>query len=222
MKQQTPNKSIIILMLILLVGMLSIQVKAQNHRVSAYIFQPHWYVGANLGTNMFLSEGWGNYSALESLGFNARAQLGYNVSEVLGARIQAGYYNHNWPDVRLVNPLVSFNAIGTNADLTINLSNLIVGYTLIRPYDINVFGGIGAVYRPQSVFAAPLTTYTVDAGVQADIRLSRLIELNITGELNITSDKYNDFITGMPVELFPALSIGLTYHFRNHCGTCGR
>lgn len=215
-------KSRLIVSAFVFLASISWSVSAQNRRVSLYIFQPHWYLGGHAGVNSFVAEGIGSYSPLESLGMMARISGGYDFSSVFGVRGTAGIVTHTWPDIRTANTIVDFGAQNLNADLTINLSNLIKGYYLARPLDILLYGGAGVTHRNQALFTSDLITYTARAGLQADIHLSQVWDMNLMGEMNISSDNYNDHPVGFAFDLYPTVAIGFTYHFRTSCNVCDR
>lgn len=208
--------------LILFVCTFTINVNAQKRRVSAFIFQPHWYLGANMGLNTFVGEGWGVYSPLQSLGFSGRVAGGYNFSPVIGFRAMAGYATHNWPDIRYSDMNLAFGAENVTADVMVNMSNLIAGYYLTRPLDISLYGGAGFSHRDKAVFINDLSTYIVRGGLQADLHLTQFWDLNLMAELNVAPDNYNEYSVGAPFDIYPAITVGLTYHFRDACGVCGR
>lgn len=216
-----PNR-ITLISFVLIVCAFTINTNAQKRRVSAYMFKPHWFTGGNLGANTYAGEGWGSYSPFQSMGFVGRVAGGYNLSPVLGFRAMAGYATHTWPDIRFSNMNLTFGAENITADILINMSNLIQGYYLVRPLDISLYGGLGFSHRDKAIFVTDLSTYLGRGGVQADWHLTQYWDINLMAELNMTSDKYNEYSVGFPSDLYPALTVGLTYHFRDACSVCGK
>lgn len=211
----------IALILILLNFTSSIQtIDAQRRKTSLFIFTPHWYLGANAGMNSYWAEGWDKYSPSQSVGYLSRISAGYNFNEVLGARGMIGYSAHNWPEIRMSDFNYSFSAANIIIDNTINMSNLIDVYYLNRPIDILLFGGLEFSYRERAKFRTDLYTCLLRGGLQIDYRLTSFWDLNLSTELNIAPDNYNDYAVGRPVDIYWGLTLGITYNFRNSCNIC--
>lgn len=101
-------------------------------------FKPHWYLQAQIGGQHTLGE----IEFGDLLSPNAQLGVGYNFNQNLGARFsinawqsKAGWNNpsHTW----------KWNYIAPAADLTINLSNLLMGYKVDRKFNVNWFIGAG-------------------------------------------------------------------------------
>lgn len=223
MRYQTLNTNRIkCFFVIAFVCVYAVSLNAQKRKISAYIFHPHWYLGANVGVNTYVAEGWGAYSALSSIGGSGSVTGGYSFMPALSLQATGTYAMHNWPDIRFSNLNYKFAAQNITADLVLNLSNLIQGYYLVRPLDISLYGGAGFSYRNKADFNSDLFTYISHGGLQADWHLTQFWDINIMAELNVTSDNYNEYAVGAPIEMYPALKLGFTYHFRDACSVCGK
>ena len=223
MRYQTLNADRIkLIFIIVFVCSFTINISAQKRKISAYIFHPHWYLGANLGLNTYVAEGWGAYSPLSSLGASGSVTGGYSFLPTLSFQATGTYGLYTWPDIRFSNVDHTFGAQNITADLVLNLSNLIKGYYLVRPLDISLYGGAGFSYRQKAAFTSDLFTYLGHAGLQADWHLTQLWDLNIMAEVNVTSDNNNEYNADTPFDMYPALKVGLTYHFRDACSVCGK
>lgn len=193
---------------------------AQQAKVfSTKIFKPDVYIGANTGLNIFVGEDYRSYlfsNPFSAIGIIERATIGYNITKVLGVRSFIGYTNHNWPDN---NTIKKFSAAHLTLDLTYNLSNRIASYNLNRPLDISIFAGVGVSRSLKANFTTDPLSIIVHGGLQADYRLTQFLDLNLIGDLNIVPDNYNGDISGLPFDIYPSLSVGITYHFRKkqHC-----
>jgi hypothetical protein len=139
-----------------------LEVSAQRiYRKSSYNFQSGWYVGADAGFNNFLSEGIGNYSLIQSTGIMGRANIGYNLSPVLGLRTSVAYQLFNWPDTRLNSAVQTFGAQSVNVDLKFNVSNIFgpqrLGlYNIHRTFDISVLV-VGELRIAKKLYSLPKT-----------------------------------------------------------------
>lgn len=209
------------LIIVLLFGYSSI-VYAQEARVfSTKIFKPDVYIGANTGFNLYVGEVYKSYlfsNPLSAFGIIERVTIGYNFNPVLGVRSFIGYTNHTWPDNNIPK---KFSAAHLTFDLTYNLSNRIASYNLKRPMDISLFAGAGISNSLQADFPTDQLSIFVHGGLQADYRLTHFLDLNLIGDLNIVPDNYNGSGNNgtPPFDLYPSLSLGITYHFRKkqHC-----
>lgn len=114
-------------------------VNAQEQKTEVVdAFNPHWYLQAQIGGQHTLGE----IEFGDLLSPNAQLGVGYNFNQNLGARFsinawqsKAGWNNpsHTW----------RWNYIAPAADLTINLSNLLMGYKADRKFSVNWFIGAG-------------------------------------------------------------------------------
>ncbi len=193
-------------------------VNAQQRRVSAFIFQPEWYAGLHAGVNMMVAEGFPSYNWLQSTGVSARPVIGYQFSPVLGVRGILGVQSHRWNDTRSAgnDSILSFGSQTLQADLMLNVSNILFGYSLNAPLDISLFAGAGALHRNTILPDKGYFSYLVRGGLQFDYRINQSLELNMLAEINVTDDKFNTFVTGTPVDLYPTVMVGLTWHFRTN------
>jgi hypothetical protein len=208
--------------LIIAVGLLFLSVSilfAQSlPRVSGYIFEPGWYVGGNIGPNYFLGEGAGSLVktiSLRPLGMMGRASMGYNFTPLWGVRGMFGASQHNsvYADV-----VTSFGSENLTLDATLNLSNLKAFYNLYRPADFSLFAGLGVAYRnqindTQLGIIDPAIFPVFRGGLQLDYHITQVIDFNVMGELNMMSDNFNGNVSGVPVDMYPAVTIGISYHF---------
>jgi len=174
-------------------------------------FQQDIYVTANLGANYFLSEGYRQYTIMQALGAVGRVNIGYRFDPVFGIRAGIGITTHKWPDITKNMAISSFSAENLTADVTVNLLNLLTEYNPNRVCELSVFGGAGVGHRDKAVFPTDNITYILRAGLQADYRLSPVLSLNLEGEVNLVDDNYNNLIDGLPFDIYPAISVGLTY-----------
>lgn len=187
-------------------------------------FQPGWYVGANGGWNLYLAEG-NNFfdknkpsyvSLKDNSGFLGRLALGYNFTPTIGLRGMMGYSYHYWPDTRFKNPdgsyvVDSWGAENLTADLMVNLSNWWGGYNPKRLLDISLYAGPGFAHRDKANFPSDFYTLIGRGGVEGDFRLTSRLDLNLMAELNAVGDNYNNYVVTFPLDVYGAITVGLTY-----------
>ena len=104
-------------------------------------FNPHWYLQAQIGGQHTLGE----IEFGELLSPNAQLGVGYHFNENLGVRMSVNAWQSkagwNWsPD----NYTWKWNYVAPAADLTFNLSNLLLGYKVDRKFNVSWLLGIGA------------------------------------------------------------------------------
>lgn len=186
-----------------------------------------WYITASAGGNINIAEGnevWipnktTALSVKENGGFTARVGTGYNFSPIFGLRTLLVHNVHRWPDVRFRNPngsfkIMVFQAQNATADLTVNLSNWWGTYKPTRRVEFIVFGGLGLSHREKADFPTDFYSWLFKGGGQADIRLSRRLDLSLAIHGNIVSDKFNNYVVNTPFELQTAFTAGVNYYFR--------
>ncbi len=190
-------------------------------------FRPGWFAGINGGLNLFLAEGnnflnpnqGAYFSFIDNSGLIGRLALGYNFTKVVGVRAMGGLSQHNWPDVLLTNPdgswvVKSMGAQNLTADLMVNLTNWWDGYDPDRLLDISIFAGGGFAHRNKGVFTSDWSSGIGRGGFQGDFRLTNRLDLSLIGELNFVGDNYNEYIVSVPFDTYAALTVGLTYRFK--------
>ena len=125
-----------------LLAMGCVTASAQEGDKTVNVFNPHWYVQAQIGGQYTLGEiGFGKL-----LSPNAQLGVGYNWNKVLGARLSVnawqskagqnvdGMDQQKW----------KWNYVAPMVDVTANLTNLFCGYNPNRVVNVGIFGGLGA------------------------------------------------------------------------------
>lgn len=190
------------------------------------VFIPGWRAGANIGLNIFLAEGNKFYQTSkpfvvtfdDNVGFGERIELAYDFTSFFGLRGFLGDSQHYWPDIRYKNPDGSFQIVSLGSetltvDMMLNLSNGLGGYRPHRFFNFLLFGGGGLEHRDEGNFTSDYYTPVIRAGFQGDFRLSSTINLNLIGDGNLVGDKFNNYVSQTPFDLYAALSVGVTFHF---------
>lgn len=126
---------------------------AQEEPRTEYVFNPHWYIQAQVGAQHTLGE----IDANDLLSPNAQLSLGYQFNKVFGARLavnawqsRAGINIKGWSGLGIkedfpgIKAKWSWNYVAPTVDLTMNLSNAICGYNPERVVNFGIFAGVGA------------------------------------------------------------------------------
>ena len=105
------------------------------------VFNPHWYVQVQpLGMQYTLGEG----STSDLLSYNLQVAAGYNFNKLLGARfaINAFQSKAGW-DWENAQANWKWNYVAPSLDVTLNLSNVLFGYSADRLFTLSAFAGVG-------------------------------------------------------------------------------
>lgn len=127
------------------VAMGCISASAQEADKTVNVFNPHWYVQAQIGGQYTLGEvGFGKL-----LSPNAQLGVGYNFNKVVGARFSLNAWQSKAGQKVISDGATTtykwkWNYIAPMVDATFNLTNLFCEYKPNRLVEVGVFGGIGA------------------------------------------------------------------------------
>ena len=127
------------------VAMGCISASAQEADKTVNVFNPHWYVQAQIGGQYTLGEvGFGKL-----LSPNAQLGVGYNFNKVVGARFSLNAWQSKAGQKVISDGATTtykwkWNYIAPMVDATFNLTNLFCEYNPDRLVEVGVFGGIGA------------------------------------------------------------------------------
>ena len=201
-----------------------------------YEFQKHMFLNLEGGAQYTLGEA----KFKDLISPNVQLGLGYQVSPVFGARLQANAWQSKGGWVADVLPAdYKFKYVAPGIDLMFNLSNLFCGWNPNRVFNLTAFlgGGANIAFSNDEVndIAAKiknesLSHYNLDylwdgtkvspfgrAGLEAAFRLSDAVALTLEGNANILGDKYNSKKADHPDWYFNALiglkiNLGKTYN----------
>ena len=127
------------------VAMGCISASAQEADKTVNVFNPHWYVQAQIGGQYTLGEvGFGKL-----LSPNAQLGVGYNFNKVVGTRFSLNAWQSKAGQKVISDGATTtykwkWNYIAPMVDATFNLTNLFCEYNPNRLVEVGVFGGIGA------------------------------------------------------------------------------
>jgi len=213
-------RKFIVIAVWLVIGLTISIVNAQESSTPTNVFKPGWNIGLNGGINMFMGEGNNLFNPNKSYlspfkknySYLGRIAAGYNFTPVVGLRGMFGYHSFNWYTVPENTPVNTFSSENLTADLLINLTNWMKGYDANRKLDFSAFAGIGGAYLNNNTNLTPIAGI-VRGGLQSDYHINPKLNLNLMLELNLATDNYNDVAYApAPVDIFPALTLGLTYN----------
>ena len=204
---------------------------AQEADKTVNVFNPHWYVQAQVGGQYTLGE----IGFSDLISPNAQVGLGYNFNKVVGARLSFNaWQSKGGQKVNTTTYKWKWNYVAPMVDATFNLTNLFCEYNPDRLVEVGVFGGIGAniawgndeaadakaaILKSDAATealkygATPLenlwdgtkTRFVARVGANVDFRVSDRVKLGVELSANTLSDKYNSKKAGNPDWYFNAL-----------------
>ncbi len=214
------------------VAMGCISASAQEADKTVNVFNPHWYVQAQIGGQYTLGE----ISFDKLLSPNAQLGVGYNFNKVVGARLSLNAWQSKaGQKVQNTTYKWKWNYVAPMVDATFNLSNLFCGFDPNRVVDFGVFGGIGAniawgndeaADAQKAILANKTVSNATSVGVHApleylwdgskahfaarlganvDFRVSEKVKIGVELSANTLSDRFNSKKAGNPDWYFNAL-----------------
>jgi outer membrane protein OmpA-like peptidoglycan-associated protein len=214
----------IMLSAMLLLGCASMS--AQEQAKTEYVFNPHWYVQAQVGGQYTLGE----IGFSDLLSPNAQIGLGYNFNPVFGLRLAVNAWQSKaGSSIYGTDYKWKWNYVAPALDVTFNLSNLFCGYNPNRVVSVGIFGGIGANVafkndEAQTVnkqiagvikatddqalrllWSGTKTRLMGQFGANVDFRLSDAVSLGIEAQASTLNDHYNSKKAGNSDWYFNAL-----------------
>lgn len=137
---------------------------AQEADKTVNVFNPHWYVQAQVGGQYTLGE----IGFSDLISPNAQVGLGYNFNKVVGARLSFNaWQSKGGQKVNTKTYKWKWNYVAPMVDATFNLTNLFCEYNPERVVSVGVFGGIGANIAWSNEEAA-----TAKAGIMSNYKNS--------------------------------------------------
>lgn len=198
---------------------------AQEADKTVNVFNPHWYVQAQVGSQYTLGE----IGFSDLISPNAQVGLGYNFNKVVGARLSFNAWQSKaGQKVQNTTYKWKWNYVAPMVDATFNLSNLFCGFDPNRVVDFGVFGGIGAniawgndeaADAQKAILANKTVSNATSVGVHApleylwdgskahfaarlganvDFRVSEKVKIGVELSANTLSDRFNSKKAGNP------------------------
>ena len=199
------------------------------------VFNPHWYVQVQpLGMQYTLGEG----STGDLLSYNLQVAAGYNFNKLLGARfaINAFQSKAGW-DWENAQANWKWNYVAPSLDVTLNLSNVLFGYSADRLFTLSAFAGVGVNIAFSNDEASEVSNFlktqhyshTSDQnmrylwtgtkarvlgqfGLMGDFRINDNWSVGVELQANTLNDKYNSKKAGNSDWYFNGL-VGVKYAF---------
>ena len=201
-----------------------VSASAQEADKTVNVFNPHWYVQAQIGGQYTIGEiGFGKL-----LSPNAQLGVGYNFNKVVGARLSVNAWQSKAGQNALGNQYKwKWNYVAPMVDATFNLSNLFCGFNPDRVVDFGVFAGIGAniawgnddaqkaqndimaaangkaladlgVKPLENLWDGTKTRFVGRLGANVDFKVSDRVKLGVEVSANTLNDNYNSKKAGNP------------------------
>lgn len=192
---------------------------AQQETATKEVFNPHWFVQAQMGGQYTLGE----VKFGDLLSLNAQVAGGYKFSPVWALRLAvSGWQSKGGTDFsdyktdlkNLGVQTYKYNYIAPTLDISCNITNWILGYNPNRIVDAGILAGLGANIGWNNGEAADLqkkvhpngvtdrahymsllwdkkTRMVGKMGIFVDFHVSRRVDLGIEVNANTLSDSYN-------------------------------
>lgn len=188
-------------------------------------FQPHWFLQLQAGAAHTLGEA----KFMDLISPTAQLAVGYQFNPVLGLRLQGSGWESKggWTNVpsTAFDNVYKWNYVSAGLDLKVSLTNLIGGWKPKRLLNMNlILGGAANIGfandEANDLYAAikNQTGYEMEYlwdgtkvrpvgrfGLDFDFRCSDRVSVNLEGNANILTDKYNSKKAGNPDWYFNAL-----------------
>ena len=210
---------------------------AQDAPKTEYVFNPHWYVQAQVGAQYTLGE----VKFGDLISPNFQIGVGRQFTSLWGARFsinawqsKGGINEYSWTDGSKVGKeKYNWKFIAPQLDATFNLSNAIAGFNPNRTVSVGLLAGIGAniAFSNDDAVALAATAdkhnhgsenlkYAWDGtkvrflgrfGANVDFRIDDAWSIGVEATANVTTDKYNSKKAGNGDWYFNAL-VGVRYN----------
>ena len=225
------------IMMTAVLAMGSLAASAQEAPKTEYVFNPHWYVQAQVGAQYTLGE----VKFGDLISPNFQIGVGRQFTSLWGARFsinawqsKGGINEYSWTDgAKVGKEKYNWKFIAPQLDATFNLSNAIAGFNPNRTVSVGLLAGIGAniaFSNDDAVALAPTDAthnhgsenlkYAWDGtkvrflgrfGANVDFRIDDAWSIGVEATANVTTDKYNSKKAGNGDWYFNAL-VGVRYN----------
>ena len=225
------------IMMTAVLAMGSLAASAQEAPKTEYVFNPHWYVQAQVGAQYTLGE----VKFGDLISPNFQIGVGRQFTSLWGARFsinawqsKGGINEYSWTDgAKVGKEKYNWKFIAPQLDATFNLSNAIAGFNPNRTVSVGLLAGIGAniAFSNDDALAvaeiADLSNtgsenmkYAWDGtkvrflgrfGANVDFRIDDAWSIGVEATANVTTDKYNSKKAGNGDWYFNAL-VGVRYN----------
>lgn len=225
------------IMMTAVLAMGSLAASAQEAPKTEYVFNPHWYVQAQVGAQYTLGE----VKFGDLISPNFQIGVGRQFTSLWGARFsinawqsKGGINEYSWTDgAKVGKEKYNWKFIAPQLDATFNLSNAIAGFNPNRTVSVGLLAGIGAniAFSNDDAVALAATAdkhnhgsenlkYAWDGtkvrflgrfGANVDFRIDDAWSIGIEANANVLSDNYNSKKAGNGDWYFNAL-VGVRYN----------
>lgn len=203
---------------------------AQTEVKTEYVFQPHWYLQAQMGAQYTLGE----ISFKDLISPNIQIGAGYQFNKVVGARFTVNAWeakagqtmtHYAYAGNATVAETSSrskwkWNYVAPMVDATFDLTNLFCAYNPKRLVSVGVFAGMGVnvAFNNDDAINSPVadkleylwdgtkTRLAARAGANVDFRLSDRVSVGLECHATTLNDKFNSKRAGNADWQFTALA----------------
>ena len=225
------------IMMTAVLAMGSLAASAQEAPKTEYVFNPHWYVQAQVGAQYTLGE----VKFGDLISPNIQIGVGRQFTSLWGARFsidswqsKGGINIYSWDNgAKTGKEKYSWKFIAPQLDATFNLSNAIAGFNPNRTVSVGLLAGIGANIAFSNDDAVKVAEqvalsntgsenmkYAWDGtkvrflgrfGANVDFRIDDAWSIGVEATANVTTDRYNSKKAGNGDWYFNAL-VGVRYN----------
>ena len=225
------------IMMTAVLAMGSLAASAQEAPKTEYVFNPHWYVQAQVGAQYTLGE----VKFGDLISPNFQIGVGRQFTSLWGARFsidswqsKGGINIYSWTDgSKTGKEKYNWKFIAPQLDATFNLSNAIAGFNPNRTVSVGLLAGIGAniaFSNDDALAVAKIADvsntgsenmkYAWDGtkvrflgrfGANVDFRIDDAWSIGVEATANVTTDKYNSKKAGNGDWYFNTL-VGVRYN----------
>lgn len=197
-----------------LIAITGLTASAQETGVKQYGFWDNWFVQIQGGASYTFSENQNDADFTDLITPHAAISVGKYFSPQTGIRLQAGGWeskSYLWQK----RTTYKYNYFQTNLDGILNLTNTFLPYKENRAFNLNAIMGVAYVHGfKKSAYGVKTDDYFVPrAGIQADLRMSNAVSLNLEVVGNLLHDNFNGIAIYKKYDATVNALVGLTYRF---------
>lgn len=186
---------------------------AQENALKQYGFGSNWYIQLQGGGSYLLSEYSKESDFLDIVSPHVALSLGKHFSPIYGARLQASGWEAKTPTLFKSSDTRKITYAQGSLDGLVNLTNLFTTFKGEKGFNLYLIGGLTYVHRFDDNGYKTQNILGPRAGLQADVRLTSALSLNLEANASFLHDRFNDRFGGEPYDVPINGLLGLTYRF---------
>lgn len=186
---------------------------AQEKALKQYGFWENWYIQLQGGASYFLGEYSTDADFTDVLSPHVALSIGKHFNPIYGARLQFAGWEAKTAYLYKSSNTRKINYAQGSLDGLVNLTNLFTKFNGERGFNLYLIGGVTYLHRFDKNGSGTANIIGPHAGLQADIRLSSAISLNLEASAPFLHDRFNGIQGGEPYDIPINGLLGLTYRF---------